>query len=224
MDNTYDFARKSDRIMEIKKHGYLFIKRLFDCIFGIIGFILLIPITIIVKISYILTGDFAPIVYRQIRIGKDGKEFKLYKYRTMVPNADKKLKELLDSSLELTKEWKKNQKLEHDPRITKVGKVLRKLSIDETPQFINLLNGNMSLVGPRPLVKGELDSHNGNHKLYESVKPGITGWWACNGRSDLDYDERLNLEYYYCNNASLKLDILCILKTIQAVFFRKGAK
>jgi len=202
---------------------YFFIKRVFDILIGLIGIILLIPISIIIKVLYLVSGDTSSIFYSQKRIGKNGKEFKLYKYRTMVKNADEVLKELLKQK-KFKKEWEKNQKFDDDPRITKIGKVLRKISLDEFPQFINVFIGNMSLIGPRPLVKGELDQHNGNHELYESVKPGISGWWAANGRSVLDYEERLELEYYYCKNCSLLLDIKCIFKTIKVIICRTGAK
>ena len=121
-------------------------------------------------------------------------------------------------------EWRKNQKFENDPRITKVGKILRKTSLDELPQFINVLLGDMSLIGPRPLLKGELEQHNGDSKVYESVKPGITGWWACNGRSATTYEQRLEYEYYYVNNFGLLLDLKCIFKTIKVVIERKGAR
>lgn len=170
-----------------------------------------------------VTGDFKSIFYTQKRIGKNGKFIYIYKFRSMVPNADEVLKELLKNP-KYKKEWDKNQKLEHDPRITKIGKIIRKTSLDEVPQFINVFKGDMSLIGPRPLVEGELDAHNGNHEIYEKVKPGITGWWACNGRSATTYNERLKLEYYYVENQSIKLDILCIMYTIRAVIFRKGAK
>ena len=210
--------------MKGKKTVYFIIKRFFDIIGAIIGLILLIPLTIIIKIIYMFTGDFHSIFYSQERIGKNGKLFKLYKFRSMVKDADKKLEKLLKEDKELAKEWKENNKLDNDPRITKIGKIIRKLSIDECPQFVNLLKGDMSLIGPRPLVKGELDLHNGNHKLYESVKPGITGWWAANGRSCTSYEQRLELEYFYCKNCSIWLDIKCILKTIGAVLCRTGAK
>ena len=170
------------------------------------------------------TGDFSSIIYSHTRVGKNGKLFKLYKFRSMVKDADKKLEELLKNNKDLAKEWEENHKLENDPRITKVGKIIRELSLDEFPQFINLLKGDMTLVGPRPLVEGELDAHNGNHEIYESVKPGITGWWAVNGRSCTSYKQRLELEYYYCQNCSLWLDIKCIFKTIGAVLSRKGAQ
>lgn len=202
---------------------YLFIKRLFDIICSLIGCIFMLPIAIIVKISYMLSGDFKSIFYQQKRVGKNGKIIGIYKFRSMVYNAEEVLVELLKQP-EYKKEWDLNQKFENDPRITKVGNILRKTSLDEVPQFLNVLFNDMSLIGPRPLVEGELDAHNGNHELYESVKPGITGWWACNGRSATTYEKRLELEYYYIGNRSLLLDIKCIYKTVAAVICEKGAK
>ena len=207
-----------------RKLVYFSVKRLFDIFVGLIGLILMIPFIAIVKLAYIITGDFSSIFYSQTRIGKNGKRFRLYKIRSMVPNADEVLERTLELDPILNEEWQQNQKLENDPRITKIGKVIRALSIDELPQFINVLKGDMSLIGPRPLVLGELDSHKGNHEIYESVRPGITGWWACNGRSATTYKKRLELEYYYCENCSLLLDLKCIFLTIKAVLFRDGAK
>ena len=210
--------------VSIKKTSYFIIKRIFDVLISLIGLVLIIPFVLIVKLAYVISGDFSTIFYKQTRIGKDGKKFKLYKIRSMVKDADKVLEKTLELDPILNEEWKQNQKLENDPRITKIGKVIRKLSIDEIPQFINVLKGDMSIIGPRPLVKGELDSHNGNHEIYESVRPGITGWWACNGRSATTYKKRLELEYYYCEICSLSLDIKCVFLTIKAVLFRDGAK
>ena len=207
----------------INKRMYFIIKRLFDIFGSLLGCIFLIPITLIVKICTVITGDFHSIFYRQKRIGKNGKFIYIYKFRSMVPNADEVLKKLLKKP-KYKKEWEENQKFENDPRITKIGNILRKTSIDELPQLLNVLKGDMSLIGPRPLVEGELDAHNGNHEIYESVRPGITGWWGCNGRSATTYDERLELEYYYCKNCSLKLDIKCFFKTIAVVLLKKGAK
>ena len=207
----------------INYYFYIFIKRLFDISSALLGLIFLIPISLIIKIVNLLSGDTKSIFYKQKRIGKDGKYIYIYKYRSMVSNADEVLKELLKNP-KYAKEWKANQKLENDPRITKVGNILRKTSIDELPQLINVLKGDMSMIGPRPLVEGELDEHNGNHKLYESIRPGITGWWGCNGRSATNYEERLELEYYYVKNCSLLLDIKCFFKTIKTVFLKKGAK
>ena len=208
----------------LRELGYRFIKRIFDIVCGLIGVICLVPLIVIVKIISICNGDRKSIFYTQKRIGKNGKEFKLYKFRSMVPNADEILEQTLKMDKVRAEEWKKYQKFEHDPRITKIGNILRKTSLDEVPQFINILKGDMSMIGPRPLVPGELDQHNGNHEIYESVRPGITGWWACNGRSATTYEERLELEYYYVKNKSLWLDIKCVFKTISAVLTKKGAK
>jgi undecaprenyl-phosphate galactose phosphotransferase len=190
---------------------------------SLIGIAFTILLMLIVKLINVITGDYDGIFYKQERIGKNGKKFKMYKFRTMVKDADKKLEEVLENP-KYRAEWNMNQKLKNDPRITKAGKILRKTSLDEVPQFINVFKGDMSLIGPRPLVEGELDNHNGNHKLYESVRPGITSWWACHGRNNVSYKERLNLEYYYIKNRSLWLDIKCIFLTIRAVIDKTGAK
>ena len=223
MNDKVVVLERNEELARQHKLAYLFIKRTFDIFVGLIGILFLLPLAIIIKIAYMLTGDNTSIFYKQKRIGKDGKTIYIYKFRSMIPNADKKLKKLLKIK-KYKEEWDKNQKLSDDPRITKIGKILRKTSLDEFPQFINVLNGDMSLVGPRPLVEGELDAHNGNHALYESVRPGITGWWACNGRSALDYKQRLDLEYFYVENACISLDIKCIIKTITAVVSKDGAK
>ena len=201
---------------------YLGVKRILDIILGLIGIICLIPVTAVIKIIYLISGDRAKIFYKQKRIGKNGKPIRIYKYRTMIPGADEKLEELLKDE-KLKAEWEANQKLTDDPRITKAGRILRKTSIDELPQIINVLKGEMSVVGPRPLVEGELEEHGGM-KLYQQVKPGITGWWGCNGRSNIDYKERLELEYYYVRNFSVYLDFLCVLRTVLTVLGRKGAE
>ena len=220
MDSSTEYLTHD---ISIKKYLYFGVKRLFDILIALIGCLFLLPVIIIVKISYLLHKDFDSIFFRQKRIGKNGKEFNLYKFRSMVPNANEVLKELLKNP-KYKEEWDLNQKFEHDPRITSMGNILRKTSLDELPQFINILIGDMSLIGPRPLVPGELDSHNGNHELYESVRPGISGWWAANGRSATTYERRLELEYYYVQHCSLILDIRCVLRTIKAVVFKIGAK
>lgn len=206
-----------------KKIVYYFIKRFFDILCALIGCLLLLPLTIVIKLCYLISGDFKSIFYKQKRIGKNGKYIYIFKFRSMIYNADEMLKELLKQD-KYKKEWELNQKFENDPRITKVGKILRRASLDEVPQFINVLIGDMSLIGPRPLVDGELDSHNGNRQLYESIRPGISGWWAANGRSCTTYEERLQLEYYYVRNCSLLLDIKCIYKTIVSVLKKEGAR
>ena len=207
----------------LKRVVFLSIKRFFDIIIAMIGLVFMLPIMAIVKIMYVLTGDFKSIFYTHTRVGKDGKEFQMFKFRTMVPNSKEILDELLKKP-KFKKEWDKNQKLDNDPRITKAGKILRKTSLDELPQMLNVIMNDMSLIGPRPLVPGELERHNGKHSIYESMKPGITSWWASHGRSATTYEERLKLEYFYINNFSLLLDIKCFFATIKAVISKTGAK
>jgi len=201
---------------------YIVIKRLFDIFFSLLGFCILIPLFVAIKVSFMLVGDKGKIIYHQTRVGKDGKLFNIYKFRSMIQNADEVLKDLLKNEKYRT-EWEKNQKLEEDPRITKIGRFLRKTSLDELPQLVNILKGDMSIVGPRPLVQGELEDHGGSI-LYWKVKPGLTGWWACHGRSNLNYKERLEMEYYYINHFSFKLDFICICKTFYYVLTARGAK
>ena len=138
-------------------------------------------------------------------------------------NADKKLKEYLAENEEARKEFEENQKLQHDPRITKLGNFLRKTSLDELPQMINILKGEMSFVGPRPVVDGEIEKYGKNKNKLLSVKPGLTGYWQVNGRSNTTYEDRMNMELYYVDNCSLWLDIKIFLKTFVAVFEKKGA-
>ena len=200
------------------------IKRLFDIFVGLIGTLLLIPITIGIYIAKkILKEDNGPIFYDQLRIGKNGKYFKLYKYRSMIVGADEILKEYLEKNEEARIEFEENQKLKNDPRITKLGKFLRKTSLDEFPQFINILKGDMSLVGPRPIVDREVKLFGDKMKTVHSVRPGLTGYWAANGRSDTTYDQRVEMEAYYAENFSLLLDIKIILKTIKSVIKKEGA-
>lgn len=217
-------VKKSKAILhKIERASYFSIKRIFDIICSLLGIIALIPVAIVTKICYIATGDKKSIFYKQKRVGKNGKPIYIYKFRSMVCNADEVLKELLKDP-KYKKEWDLNQKFENDPRITKMGNILRKTSLDELPQFINVIKGDMSMIGPRPLVEGELDAHKGNHAIYESVRPGISGWWAANGRSATTYERRLELEYFYCENCNLTLDIKCVFLTIAAVLFKTGAK
>lgn len=220
------FFDETDDIKNVeseRKIYYKLVKRFFDLFIGLVGIFFMIPIAIVVKIMYVCTGDYKSIFYTHKRVGKNGKEFRMFKFRTMVPNSKEILKEMLKEP-KYAKEWKKNQKIENDPRITKVGKILRKTSLDELPQMINVLLNNMSLIGPRPLVPGELAAHDGDATIYEKVKPGITSWWASHGRSETTYEERLALEYFYIQNCSILLDIKCIFATIKAVICKTGAK
>lgn len=165
-----------------KPYIWLFLKRIIDLVIGLVGTIFLLPITLIVWIMKKINKEDGPVFYTQLRVGKNGNHFKIYKYRTMVIGADKKLQEYLDSNPDAKKEWEETRKLENDPRITKTGKFLRETSLDELPQLINLLNGTMSLIGPRPIIDEEMCMYNDEdeRKKFLSVKPGITGYWAVN--------------------------------------------
>lgn len=206
-----------------RKSIFLCFKRFSDIIISIIGFVFLIPVLLIVKICYMCTGDFKSIIFKHKRIGRNEKVFSMYKIRTMVPNAEEKLKEILKDP-KMKKEWNENHKLDNDPRVTKLGKILRKASIDELPQFINVFKGDMSFIGPRPMIQEEVDDYKKNKSKLLSMKPGITGWWACNGRSNIEPEERKRLELYYIDNCSVLLDIKIILKTIIKVIKKEGAK
>lgn len=207
-----------------KETIYLFIKRTFDIIAGIFGCILLIPVTIAIKIVNICHGDFGNVFFTQDRIGKNGKLFKFYKYRSMIPNADKALEELLANNEDLAKEYKKNKKLNNDPRITAAGKIIRKYSIDELPQFINVLNGTMSLIGNRPYLPREIPDMGEAYDEIIQTKPGITGYWQVSGRNDIPFFKRLQLESYYSRHHGFRMDIKIFFKTFKVVFFGRGAK
>ena len=159
-----------------------------------------------------------------MRIGKNGKEFKFYKFRTMVPRADEILFQLLEENEEIREEYTRNKKLVSDPRITKAGNLLRKTSLDELPQLLNVLKGDMSLVGNRPYLPREKDDMGEYYKHIIKTKPGITGYWQVNGRSDVSFENRLKLETYYSNHCSLDLDIRIFFKTFKVVLFGKNAK
>lgn len=209
---------------DVRKVVYGVFKRIIDILGGVVGVILLIPVAIGVYIARkILKEDDGPLFYEQLRYGKGGKQFRIYKFRSMCMNADKKLKEYLTQNEEARIEFEENHKLKNDPRITKIGNVLRKTSIDELPQLINVFKGDMSLIGPRPVVDGEIEKYGKNKEKFLSVRPGITGYWAANGRSDTSYDERIKMELYYVDNISFKLDVKIFFKTILSVIKKEGA-
>ena len=198
-------------------------KRLIDILGGIVGTFVLIPLTIGIAIANLICKDNGPIFYSQYRMGKNGKLFKMYKYRSMVIGADEKLKKYLEENEEARKEYKKYKKLKHDPRVTKVGEFIRKTSLDEFPQFINVLKGDMSLVGPRPYLEREKEDMNGYYKYITTFKPGLTGLWQISGRSDVDFATRIDLDMQYYYNHSLKGDIKILFKTAMKLVKREGA-
>ena len=206
----------------IRAIWYKCIKKIIDIFFGIIGSILCIPIIIFAKIAYMCHGDFNQVFFAQKRIGRNGKEITIFKLRTMVPNADKVLKELMKKDQKIADEYKKYKKLKNDPRITKVGHFLRAFSFDEFPQFFNVLIGNMSVVGPRPYLPREKVDMGKYYDIIIKTKPGVTGYWQVNGRNDTDFEYRLILDEYYSTHKTITMDIKIIIKTIAQVVFRSG--
>lgn len=198
-------------------------KRLIDILGSLVGLLLLIPITIFVYVKNRSEGDKDPIFFTQERIGKNGKTFKIYKFRTMVPNAEQVLEELMEKDPAIREEYTKNKKLVNDPRITKAGKFLREKSLDEFPQFINVFLGQMSLIGPRPYLPREKEDMGKYYKSVIACTPGLTGMWQTHGRSNVTFEYRLELDDYYYRNWSFWLDITLFLKTIRQVLYGNGA-
>lgn len=197
------------------------IKKIFDYITCYIGIILLLPILFLLYVLVYLDTKGKPI-YKQRRIGQNGKSFNIYKFRTMVINSDEVLQKLLESDDKIREEWERDFKLKDDPRITKLGNFLRKTSLDELPQLINVLQGKMSLVGPRPIIEKEINKYGDYFEYFKAVKPGITGLWQVSGRNDIEYDERVQLDVWYVRNWSVEIDLVILLKTFIVVLSKKG--
>ena len=209
---------------KVKYAIYLAVKRIFDICVSLVGLVFLFPVTVFVKIAYMCTGDFHSVVFVQKRIGKNGKEFTLYKFRTMVPNADEILFKTLQMDPILKEEYDTNKKLKNDPRITKVGKIIRRYSIDELPQLVNIFFGEMTLIGNRPYLPREKKDMGKYFDDIVKTKPGLTGWWQVSGRSDVSFNHRLKLEQYYSNHAGFRIDIKIFFRTFKVVLGGKGAK
>ncbi len=209
--------------IENKLNSYFsqFTKTTMDFVFGFAIVIVLSPMFLVIAML-IFVNSPGSVFYRHTRVGRNGKEFKMWKFRTMYKDADKKLKEILDKDPELKKEWDTYFKLKNDPRIIPVGRFLRKYSLDEFPQLFNVLSGEMSLVGPRPFIKGEIKDED-LLPLYEQVKPGLTGLWQVSGRNQIDRLDRTNIDVWYIQHWSLSLDLLILLNTPVAVLSAKGA-
>lgn len=210
---------------ESKRYLYRFVKRVIDIIGGFVGCLILIPMSFILFIVKACSKDNeGPLFYEQLRIGKGGTEFRFYKYRSMVMHADEKLWEYLNSNPEAKEEYTKYKKLKDDPRVTKLGKFIRKTSIDEFPQMINVLKGNMSLVGPRPYLYREKEDMGDAYDEIIKVKPGLTGLWQVNGRADTDFVARTKIDVEYIQKRNLWLDFKILMRTFLKVFLKEGAK
>jgi exopolysaccharide production protein ExoY len=198
------------------------IKRTLDISMALSAFVALSPLFILTALLIKLT-DRGPIFYRHVRLGHGRRSFACVKFRTMVTNADEVLAEYLRSSPDAAAEWATSRKLKNDPRVTAVGAVLRKLSIDELPQLINVLRGEMSMVGPRPIVFDEVPLYGADIDFYFSARPGLTGVWQVSGRSDAAYSRRVALDRRYVENWSLWTDLVVVIKTVPAVLMARNA-
>ena len=219
--------------LEKEKPVYFFVKRVIDIVLSLCGLIVLSPVFLLIAIL-IKKDDGGDVFYKHKRIGHMNKDIYIYKFRSMT-NKYKTFDEFYQTlSDEQKQEWDENFKLENDPRITKIGNFLRKTSLignflrktslDELPQIINILKGDMSVIGPRPVVNDEIEKYGNQKAKFLSVKPGLTGYWAANGRSATTYEDRIKLELYYIDHCSLLLDIKIFFKTILSVLKKEGAK
>ena len=218
-DNMTDF--RANDIGEVTRGTtfYLIVKRTIDILGALIGLVLLSPIFLIVAIAIKLDSK-GPIIFGHTRKGLHGKDIKVYKFRTMYENSQ----EIFNNfTKEQKEEFYKNFKLENDPRVTKIGDFLRRTSLDEIPQLINVLKGDLSLVGPRPIVEKEICKYGQYADKLFSVIPGITGYWQSHGRSDTSYEERIEMDMYYIDNRSILLDIKIMFKTVISVIKKEGA-
>ena len=211
-ENTMEIKRR-------KREKYLVIKRGLDIVISFLALILLAPIFLLISLLIKIDSP-GKVFFKHKRIGKDGKYIYLYKFRTMYKNADEMKKRFTKEQIE---EYERDFKLKNDPRVTKIGKFLRKTSLDELPQLLNILKGDMALIGPRPVVEKEIEKYGMLKNIFLSVTPGLTGYWACNGRSCTNYDERIKLELFYVYNFCFKLDLKIFFKTIKSVITKEGA-
>jgi Undecaprenyl-phosphate galactose phosphotransferase WbaP len=200
----------------------LHIKRVTDLAIAVIGGILILPFLLIIALL-ILIDSPGPVLYRHLRLGMNGRHFYAYKFRSMVADSEERLEKLLKSDVEIEREWKSNHKLTRDPRITRIGKFLRKTSIDEFPQLINILKGEMALVGPRPIVDTEVEKYGEDYSRIFSIKPGLTGLWQVSGRSNTNYEERIAYDTFYLQSWSVWMDLWILFKTFGVVMRGKGA-
>ena len=229
MDNRFKFEEEFDEsVISIELENlqirnsifYLLTKRTIDFIGALVGLILLSPIMVIVAIAIKLEDPKGNIIFGHMRVGKDGKMFPCLKFRSMFSNAEEMKKNFTE---EQKREYAETFKLKDDPRITKVGKFIRKTSLDELPQLFNILKGDMTIVGPRPIVTDELEFYGEYEDYYKAVKPGLTGLWQVSGRSDTTYDERVNLDMEYVTTRNTFKDLYIIFMTVVKVLKREGA-
>ena len=221
---------QSEAFHSLNPHGHSIVfhhgmsgilKRGFDIMAASLGLLFLSPLFIFV--GFFVRRDGGPVLFRQTRVGRNGKNFQCLKFRTMIVDAEARLEALLASDDEAKYEWQTYQKLTRDPRITRIGQFLRKTSFDELPQLINVLKGEMSLVGPRPMLPCQTQAYGAPLAAYVKVRPGITGHWQVNGRNSTTFERRAELDQWYVENWSLWRDGLILLLTVREVAFAKGS-
>jgi undecaprenyl-phosphate galactose phosphotransferase, wbaP len=218
----------SEKVILLETHNNLrsalnrAVKRAFDLVCSILGLIVILPVMVCVAVA-IYIDDPGAVVFAHRRIGRNGRTFSCYKFRSMVKDAETRLTQYLAENPEAREEWERDFKLKDDPRITRIGHFLRRTSLDELPQILNVIRGEMSLVGPRPIVQKEIVRYGDFISDYYLVPPGITGLWQVSGRSDTTYDERVQMDSWYVRNWSIWLDFVYLMKTVQVVFKKEGA-
>jgi exopolysaccharide production protein ExoY len=201
---------------------YQVVKAVFDKIVAAVLLVFFLPFFAVVALL-LLCFDRGPVLFRHERLGKGTRKFQVLKFRTMVCDADRRLEELLASDPAARDEWERSRKLKNDPRVSSIGRFLRKTSLDELPQLVNVLRGEMSLVGPRPIVEDEIKHYGRDFYAYQSVMPGVTGMWQVKGRSSTTYEERVALDVEYFRTRSFRQDLSLLLLTVPMVLLRRGA-
>ena len=220
---VFDGLGGLEMVNQARKRALRFQKWALDKSLALIAFVVALPFFIVLPVLIKLTSR-GPVFYRQKRLGRYGKPFRVWKFRSMYADADSRLQRIIAENPELAEEWERNYKLADDPRVTPFGRLLRRTSLDELPQLINVLRGEMALIGPRPIVEDEVKYYGTSYETFASVRPGVTGLWQISGRSDTDYDRRVALDTYYVLNWSPWMDLWILLRTVLAVVLMRGAR
>ena len=225
-----EFGHSSPTYSAVTGHGQAcsrplvsHVKRVLDVTIAVLGLVFLAPLFALIA-AVLFLHDGCPVIYKHRRIGLGGRPFLCWKFRSMTRDSDRRLSEILDSSEAYRQQWQSNQKLDQDPRAHRVGAVLRKSSLDELPQLINVLRGDMSIVGPRPIVPEEISRYGKHAPYYLALRPGITGLWQVSGRSDTRYSERVDLDVQYCRTWTIGGDLAIIARTLLVLFSTRGSR
>jgi lipopolysaccharide/colanic/teichoic acid biosynthesis glycosyltransferase len=210
------------RLPRYEQPSFKFLKRTADIVFSLLGLILFFPLFVVLAVI-VISADGGPIFFKQKRLGQNGRHFWMFKFRSMRKDAEKALKELLERDPEARREFEETYKLKNDPRLIRFGSLMRKTSLDELPQLLNVLLGDMSVVGPRPIVPPEAEKYGDDIDIYLKMKPGCAGLWQCSGRNDTTYAERIQFDKDYYWNASFRRDFVVLWRTIKSMLVGKGA-